>query len=141
MNLTGSRIQADVFALLRDSALARAINGHVYLKGTRPRDSRLEDAVVIFKKGLPGQMQDGVVTVNVFVPDITPWGDGTKTEDIARTTAIEEAAEQWADGLTRQSRHLGGYRFTLQETVHTQAEPATDEHFVVVHLRYQYYND
>lgn len=53
MAKTGKQVQGDIYQLLKDSTLYTMISGDVYRNGYRPRDSRLEDAVVIFTAGLP----------------------------------------------------------------------------------------
>ena len=73
MAKTGKQIQSDVLALLKSSTLPSIISGKVYRKGCRPRDSKAEDAIVIFTTGLPGQIQTGVVTINIYCPDIDPY--------------------------------------------------------------------
>lgn len=67
MAKTGKQVQGDIYRLFKGSTLYTMISGDVYRNGYRPRDSRLEDAVVTFTAGLPDQIQTGVVTVNIFV--------------------------------------------------------------------------
>ena len=81
MAKTSKQVQGDVYRLLKDSTLYSMISGEVYRQGYRPRDSRLEDAVVIFTAGLPDQIQTGVVTVHIYCPDIDPYGNGVLVED------------------------------------------------------------
>lgn len=138
MAKTGKQIQGDVYRLLRDSFLYEMISGEVYRSGLRPRDSRLEDAVVIFTAGLPDQIQTGVVTVNIFVPDIDPDDNGTWVEDGQRTEQMEHLAQMWADSLTAE---VSCYKFHLNETIRTVEEPEIRQHFVVVKLRYDYFGD
>ena len=88
MAKTSKQIQGDIYNLLKGSALCSMISGDVYRSGYRPRDSRLEDAVVIFTTGLPDQIQTGVVTVNIYVPDIDPYQNGVLVEDGERTETI-----------------------------------------------------
>lgn len=76
MAKTSKQIQGDIYRLLMDSTLHEQITGEVYRKGMRPRDSRKEDAVVIFTAGLADQIQTGVVTVHIYVPDTDPYGNG-----------------------------------------------------------------
>ena len=66
MAKTATQIQGDVYQLLKNSTLCSMISGDVYRKGMRPRDSKLEDAVVIFTTGLPDEIQTGVVTVTMY---------------------------------------------------------------------------
>lgn len=136
MAKTGKQIQGDIRRLLKDSTLYTQISGEVYRNGYRPRDSRMEDAVVIFTAGLPDQIQTGVVTVNIFVPDIDPDDNGTWVEDGRRSEEIEKLAQEWADSLTAE---VSCYKFKLQQTIYTEAEPDIHQHFVVVKLKYEYF--
>ena len=138
MAKTAKQIQGDVYTLLRDSTLYTMISGEVYRNGLRPRDSRLEDAVVIFTTGLPDQIQTGIVTINIFVPDIDPYENGVMVEDTERTERLEALAQAWADSLTCE---VSNYKFKQQQTIYTEAEPQTNEHFVVVKLQYEYFGD
>lgn len=102
----------------------------------RPRDSKLEDAVVIFTGGFANEIQSGVVTVNIYVPDIDPREDGVLTEDGERTEELERAADDWVKTLTA-SR--GCYHFRLGQTITTEYEPEIQQHFVVVKLYYRFF--
>lgn len=135
--LTSKRVQGDVYTLLRKSELAGLISGGVYRKGMRPRDSKKEDAVVIFTAGLPDQIQTGVVTVNIFVPDVDGDEAGTLEEDGERTEELEAAAADWVKTLNGQG---SCYKFRLQQAIYTEAEPETHQHFVVVKLAYKFFD-
>lgn len=136
MAKTGKQIQGDVYRLLRGSDLSKKISGKVYRNGLRPRNSRKEDAIVAFTTGLPDQVQTGVVTVNIYVPDIDPEDNGTWLEDGIRTEEIENLAQAWVDSLTAE---VSCYKFKLQQTINTEAEPSINQHFVVVKLKYEYF--
>ena len=133
---TAKDIQGDIITLLRGSGVESLISGDIYRAGYRPRDSRLEDAVVIFTAGLPAQIQTGVVTIHIYVPDITL--DGVQVEDGARTAVLERALQEWAESLTPA---VSPYKFTLQATVSTEDAPDIGQHFVVAMLRYEYFGD
>lgn len=94
---TETQIEKDFYRLLKDSPIASAIGGMVYRDGTRPRNSKAEDAVVAFVAGLDGQIQDGVVVINVFVPK-KPFGKDTEpVKDISRVDALEQLMRDWLD--------------------------------------------
>lgn len=133
---TGSEIQGDVYSMLLESGLASMITGKVYRNGYRPRDSREEDAIVTFTAGLPDQIETGVVTVNVYVPDIDPYGDGVHVKDGARCEAIERAAAEWVASLTAS---VSNYRFGLNQTIYTERDYETHQHFIVIRLGYKYF--
>lgn len=138
MAKTAKQIQHDVYSLLRDSTLYTKISGEVYRNGMRPRDSRKEDAVVIFTTGLPDQIQTGVVTVNICVPDIDPYANGVWVEDGQRAEQLEVLAQEWVESL---SAEVSNYRFKLQQTIYTEADPEINQHFVVVKLTYRYFGE
>lgn len=138
MNKTAKQIQGDIYNLLRTSALASELSGNVYRSGMRPRDSRLEDAIVIFTAGLAGQIQTGVVTINIFVPDVVPYNDGVLVEDSERTEQIEVLAQQWVDSL---NASVSCYKFELQRTITTDAAEEIHQHFVVVKLAYSFFDN
>ncbi len=138
MAKTGKQVQGDIYQLLKDSTLYSMISGDVYRNGYRPRDSRFEDAVVIFTAGLPYQIQTGVVTVNIYVPDIDPYDNGVHVEDGARTAEVERLAQAWVDSL---SAEVSCYRFRLMQTIYTEEEAEINQHFVVVKLAYRYFGD
>lgn len=134
MAKTAKQVQTDIINLLERSELVSEISGEVYRSGYRPRDSRLEDAIVIFTTGLPDEIETGVVTINVFVPDIDPFNNGVLVEDGERTSALEVLAQSWVDSL---SAAMSNYAFELQQTIYTEAEPDINQHFVVVKLKYR----
>ena len=137
MAKTGKEIQGDIYTFLSNSTLKTAINGGVYRNGYRPRDSRNEDAVITFTTGIPDQIQTGVVTINIFVPDIDPYRNGVLVEDGKRTEVIERLAAEWVKSLTAER---SCYQFSLQQTIYTEDEPAINQHFVVIKLRYRYFD-
>lgn len=136
MAKTGKQVQGDIYRLLKGSTLYTMISGDVYRNGYRSRDSRLEDAVVIFTAGLPDQIQTGVVTVNIFVPDIDPYDNGVFVEDGQRTEELERLAQAWVDSLTAA---VSCYKFKLMQTIYTEEEADINQHFIVVKLGYEYF--
>lgn len=137
---TAKEIQEDVIDLLRGSTLREQVTGGVYSGGLRPRDSRREDIEVIFTLGNPGQIESGVVTINVFCPDV-PEGltQGAKVENARRTREIERLLAQWVETLTPAT--TGGYLFIQANTILTLPEEETDQHFTSVKLKFRYYDN
>ena len=133
MAKTGKQIQGDIYRLLKGSTLCSVISGNVYREGCRPRDSRLEDAVVIFTAGLPDQIQTGTVTVNVYVPGIDPYDNGIVIEDGQRCEEIETYAQAWVSDV---SESVNTYSFELGSTIHTAWDEDIRQSFVVIKLLY-----
>ena len=136
MAKTGKQVQGDIYRLFKGSTLYTMISGDVYRNGYRPRDSRLEDAIVTFTTGIPDQIQTGVVTVNIFVPDIDPYKNGVLVEDGRRTEELERLAQAWVDSLTAA---MSCYKFKLMQTIYTEEEADINQHFIVVKLGYEYF--
>lgn len=137
---TQSDIEGDFYTLLRESPVASLISGDVYRATYRPKDSRLEDAVVIVTATQTGQVQTGVVTINVYVPD-TPDATGDLVKDGERCATLERALQDWVDTSLTAAR--SSYRIEQQGAVSSvSAEPDNlPMHFVVAMLRYDYFGD
>lgn len=135
---TASQIQGDIYQLIKaDTALCAEISGDVYRDGYRPRDSRLEDIIVSFTAGEVGEIDRGTVTINIYVPDIDPFGNGVMVEDGARTATLEASAARWVESLTADKSN---YLFKLAQTIYTENDADIKQHFVVISLRYKYYD-
>ena len=138
MAKTGKQIQGDIRRMLAGSKLAEEVSGGIYRNGYRPRDSRKEDIIVTFTTGIPDQIETGVVTVNIYVPDIDPCGNGIFVEDGRRTEQLEALAQQWADSLTAAK---SPYLFRLRQTIYTEEAPEISQHFIVVRLGFRCFGD
>lgn len=91
MKKSEKNIEKDLFRLIKASPLAEMVTGKVYRAGMRPDNSQLEDIIVKFLVGAEGQIQTGVVILNIYVPDITQKGFTRKVENTARVEEIEDA--------------------------------------------------
>jgi len=136
---THHQITRNVRNLLRESALAEEMTGKVYYDGSRPRDSKAEDAVIVFTDGDAKEVQEGIITINVFFPDVDPWSDGVFIEDGERAETLEALAQEWVNNLS--CDRTDGYLFRLASAIHTTPEPDTNEHFVVIRLAFKHYSE
>lgn len=135
-SLTGYQIVDDVIGLLKGTPVVSEAKGGIYHGGQRPRDSQKEDIVVIYTTADAGQFQSGVVTVNVYVPDIRSSHRGVLVTDIRRCGVIEAALRSSVDSLTADK---SGYLFELREAVHTQRDDDIQQSFVVAHIGFKHY--
>ena len=136
---TGQQIVSDFISLLRGTGIGSIINGGIYRSGLRPRDSRKEDLVVVYTSADPLQMQAGVVTINIFVPDINYGaGNGVLVEDSARCEALEIALQQAIKSLTADQSN---YLIRLRDAVHTQRDESVPQSFVVARINFKYFDN
>jgi len=135
---TGHQIQTDIYGLLRGSSFVAALSGGLYRQGLRPRDSRLEDCIVIFTTADAEQVQEGVVTINVYVPDINPFSNGVPVENIARCEEIEGLLQDWVDS---QTAGVSDYLFRLGSAIHTQRDEEIHQSFVVARLSFRLFQN
>lgn len=137
---TDKEIQGDFLAMVKASPLAEAVNGSVYrasaASSNRPRDSKNEDIEVILTKGFTEQVQKGVITILVYVPDIDPYDNGVLVEDGARTAQLARVAQDWIDSCPERGT---GYTFDQQDTIEAIQYPEINQHAVSVQLHYEYY--
>lgn len=131
---TGHQIESDLYGLVSASGFLAHVNGDLYRAGTRPQDSSSEDVVVTFTTADGEQVQTGVVTLNVYVPDIAVSGYNGKVEDIERTEAIERLLNELVEYLRKSGSN---YLFSLKEAVHTQRESNMGQSFVVARLKFR----
>jgi len=135
MTKTGQQIEDDIYGFLKSSPLSSLINGKVYKFGTRPRDSRKEDAVVKFVTGFDGQIQSGTVVINIYVPDFDAFDNGVLVRDINRCTEIESVSNKWVESLTAE---ISDYMFRKAQTIYTEEEPEINQHFISIRLRFKF---
>lgn len=145
MTKTGKEIEGDVLALMRRSYIVTGrdsgsgnipgIRGGVYRATMRPRDSKAEDMTVMFTTATAEQVQEGVVTLNIFVPDILNRANGVTAEDGERCEQIERLAQDSVDWLKADKSN---YLFSLERAIHTNRNPEISQSFVVVPLRFRY---
>lgn len=136
---TAKEVQNDVFKLVLGSPLAEGVNGRVYRNGQRPRDRKdYEDIIVTHTSSDPMQKQVGVVTINIYVPDIDPLESGQMMEDVSRTIEIETMAADWVSCLNIERET--DYTFELHREINTIADQDTEAHIVVIQLKYTIFN-
>lgn len=125
-------IKTDVFLLLKESALAKAVGGKLS-KTRRPAESEAEDIVIsVLTPSANSQVQEVYLNVNVYVPDIRR-GNGHE-EDSLR---LNELCRLSYEAL---GTHCGsGYRLSLTEQKVMRVE-GVDEHFINNRVLYQVCN-
>lgn len=132
---TGTQIEKDFYHMVKGSSIASTIGGLVYRDGTRPRNSKAEDAVVKFVAGLDGQIQDGVVVVNVFVPK-KPFGTDTDpVKDIGRIDTLEQLIRDWLDQWPGAPEYL--LPTSERPTIQCLEDPSTGETYINTRIKFR----
>ena len=127
---TAEEVESDVYTAVK-TYLKNSISGYVYRRGTRPtnRGSK-EDAVVSFLSGLDGQVQTGVVVVNVYVPN-ERRGDSYSVKNVARSTAVSRTLLN----MLKEMR-ISGYDLRTERTVQTEEDNGATR--VTLRIKYKY---
>lgn len=131
MRKTGLQVEADIFNIIKDSPLKSAVNGDVYRDGMRPLNSNKEDIVVSFMTGLAGDIEDGTVTVHIYIPDMDT-GSGVKVKNLGRLRTMEALADTVVSSTTG-----GEYKMTLGSTIQSFKAEDISQHFVDVKIKFK----
>lgn len=133
---TGSQIEGDIYDMIKESPLAMSLNGSVFRESYRPKDSRMEDTIVIFTTGEVEEIQWGAVTINIYIPD-RDFGDGCLRKDGERCIEVERMVQDWINSLTADK---SCYKIKNKDPVATVPADKIHQHIVVAVLRYDYYD-
>ncbi len=127
---TSEEIEQDLYEVV-SGYLSGKLSGCVYRRDVRPacRGGK-EDAVVGFLSGLDGQVQTGVVVVNIYVPH-TQGGDLYSRKDPKR---VKEMARLLYDML--HSIRLSGYDLRSERTIQVEEDNGTSR--VTLRIKYKY---
>jgi len=134
MRKTGGEIELDVFNLLVNSGLKTALSGSVYSSGARPANSTVEDAVVSFLTGLDGDIQTGIVNVNVYVPNVY---SGTKDGATVKNTSRCREIEIVVNNIIQSNSMNGDYLFELDKMIQTYEVVGLGQHFVNCRIKFR----
>lgn len=125
MRKTGGQVEDDFCVLIGSSALDVLVTGQIYKDGMRPLNAKTEDIVVSFFTGLDGEIQEGFVNVNIYVPDVDNSGSGL-IKDSARCKVIEAAAND----LFLTHTLFGDYHIALASMIKTFKVEDVKQHFI-----------
>ena len=134
--MTEKQIERDFYSLISQSSLGAAIRGTIYRSEMRPRDAESEDIIIKFLSGLDGQIQQGVVILNVYVPDITMRSDGRKVEDKQRVAELEELIVDFIE-------NNGSTEYLIESdlTPTSMLNEELEQHLIYARLRFQRLSD
>lgn len=127
---TAEEVEGDIYTAVKTYLKGR-INGEAYRRGARPTNrGDKEDAVVSFLSGLDGQVQTGVVVVNVYVPN-EKRGDSYSVKNVARSTEVARTLLN----MLKETR-ISGYDLRTERTVQTEEDNGATR--VTLRIKYKY---
>lgn len=127
---TAEEVEGDIYTAVSKYLKGR-IDGEAYRRGARPTNrGDKEDAVVSFLSGLDGQVQTGVVVVNVYVPN-EKRGDSYSVKNVARSTAVARTLLN----MLKETR-ISGYDLRTERTVQTEEDNGATR--VTLRIKYKY---
>ncbi len=124
-------IEQDLYGVLSDFFKDK-ISGNLYLKGTRPANSDVEDAVLTVSSVNAGQKQEGRFKINVYIKDID-INSGRFVRNIQRIREIS-ALNQFIISVLNEN--ILEYAFSEVATKDIE-EPKTQEHFVNFNIEFK----
>lgn len=136
MKKSEKNIEKDLFRLIKASPLAGMVSGKVYRAGMRPDNSNLEDIIVKFLVGTEGQVQSGVIILNIYVPDITQKGFTRKVENTARVEEIEDAVIAFVKGCDDTE-----YLYEFDDTMLSLEVEEIGQHAISARIHYQRFTE
>lgn len=110
------------------------ISGDFYPSDCRPLDSRKEDAVLTVSNVSPGQIQEGIVRVNIFIPDVDN-GSGRPVPNKERLDELSALDEKIIETLNGADTD---YRFDLSKATDTFNAVDIKQHFVNITLKFKH---
>lgn len=130
---TEIQIERDFYSFIKGSELGKAIRGNIYRSEMRPDNAVTEDLIIKFLAGLDGQVQTGVVILNLYVPDIPYNGSGgRKVADKSRIGELQEKILQFI-------REAGGSEYWLQSdgSPTTMTNEDINQHFIYARIKFK----
>ena len=111
---TSEEVLDYICSLAENSSVAEAITGKVYQDGLRPRDSEKED---------------------LYVQDIQPYRNGVYVKDSRRLSELSGIFQEWIASLRY---GISEYKLTQLEPIRTEEDRDLNQHFLVLHVQYEY---
>lgn len=134
MEKTSEDIEADVYRILKESALKKAIGGQVLRDGRRKKGATTEDAVVKFLSGIDGQEQSGVVLIHIYVSNKAFSDDGELSKDTPRIRELQRVVN---NVIANDFDSNTEYVFEKDGTPQSYPVEGIEQHFINVRLKYR----
>lgn len=139
MRKTWSDIEQDFYNAIKQTELAHTVNGGVYKFGIRPKNSKKEDVIIKVSALGAKQLQEGTVTVMVYLQPLAKHSDGWIVPNKQRIAEIERLVDQLPEELMPLLTEYNGLK--LFDGVGNYTEPDTEEFFVSVKIKFIFLTD
>lgn len=127
---TEQEIERDFYTMIKSSELGTVIKGGLYRDGMRPDNSVEEDLVVKLLSGNDEQVQEGVIVINLYVPDI-PNGS-RKVKDLQRIAELQSSIRSFI-----QNNENTEYLMSSDGTPKTMLNEEINQHLIVARIKYK----
>jgi hypothetical protein len=121
-----------VYGVLKVSSLKGSISGKVY-EYQRPVNSNVEDVVINSLPITNQQLQQAIVNVNVFVPNLAVEETGDISRQVPDVTRLKTlaglAVQELTDGIS------GDYTWDVQQQTLIQEEES-GQHFINIRIQF-----
>ncbi|HZF64201.1 MAG TPA: hypothetical protein VEZ55_06950 [Chitinophagaceae bacterium] len=134
--ITSSELIQVVYDGLKGSLLEQAVSGKIY-KRRRPKNSNLEDVVINSLPTVNGQLQQAVLNVNVFVPDLqlSIGGEKQNLPDEKRLNELEVLAVSVLKEGSAEDSQKRFIQFEVQQT-NILEDDESDQYFINIRLQF-----
>lgn len=128
---TETQIERDFFLLVKQSPLGQAIKGAVYRSEMRPPNAETEDLVVKFYTGVDGQVQEGTVIFDIYVPDVPHGKSGRKVSDKQRIGELQELIQSFVNDSTDTE-----YKMKTETSPYTVEVEDIEQHCIKTRIKF-----
>lgn len=127
---TEQEIERDFYTMIKSSELGNEIRGGLYRDGMRPDNSTEEDLIVKLLSGTDEQVQEGVIVINLYVPDI-PNGS-RKVKDLQRITELQSCIRSFINDNENTE-----YLMSSDGTPKSMLNEDINQHLIVARIKYK----
>lgn len=127
---TEQEIERDFYTMIKSSELGTEIRGGLYRDGMRPDNSTEEDLIVKLLSGDDEQVQEGVIVINLYVPDI-PNGS-RKVKDLQRIAELQSCIRSFINDNENTE-----YLMSSDGTPKSMLNEDINQHLIVARIKYK----
>ena len=130
MKQTARSIETELRRLIKEGGL---ISQHIYFADAIGNVLPSEKYITVrHTAGIEGDVQEGIATVNYFIPALSGG-----VADVKRIAEVERKAAEWAYSL----KPYKGWYWQLADTITTHYDPDATIYFVSIRLKYKHYTE